>query len=101
MLGNKSKKKLSKIIQLYYAKDFENNNFTFTPKINKYKRKNKNKNTYVSLYEDAKEIKKKINNKREILFKKTCSFHPKINTNSINIYYLNYVLRILFSFFMI
>ena len=84
MLGNKSKKKLSKIIQLYYAKDFENNNFTYTPKINKYKRKNKNKNTYVSLYEDAKEIKKKINNKREILFKKTCSFHPKINTNSKN-----------------
>ncbi len=54
-----SKLKKSKIIQLYYQKDFDDNNYTFTPKINKYKRKNKNKNTYISLYEDAKEIKKK------------------------------------------
>ena len=85
MLGNMSKLKKSKIIQLYYQKDFDDNNYTFTPKINKYKRKNKNnnKNIFISLYENAEEIKQKVNNKREQLFKKF-TFQPKINQNSKN-----------------
>ena len=83
MLGKKSKKKLSKIIQLYYNNDFEENTFTFTPKINKYKRKNENKNRYFSLYENAEETRMKIEEKKEKLFKKF-TFKPEINQNSKN-----------------
>ena len=83
MLGKKSKKKLSKIIQLYYNNDFEENTFTFTPKINKYKRKNENKNRYFLLYENAEETRMKIEEKKEKLFKKF-TFKPEINQNSKN-----------------
>ena len=83
MLGKKSKKKLSKITQLYYNNDFEENTFTFTPKINKYKRKNENKNVYFLLYENAEETRMKIEEKKEKLFKKF-TFKPEINQNSKN-----------------
>ena len=90
LMGKESeRKRLQKMVEKSFNDDIIGNiqNETFTPKINKgYKtpklRNNKSQSVYSNLYQDAKILAEKRNQKFIEIQARECTFHPKISQRS-------------------